>query len=363
MVRGRGFPKDFAGFAAGAARAALVLAACLAAAPTGAAPVCGTQGLAAPRTLERRSPDYPDGARLAGLEGYVDVELTVLRDGRTGWIRVVRAEPVGLFEAAALDAVRDWRFDPARAAGEPVECRASTRVRFTLTDEIVPGHDDADGPGRPFPAYPEPARAAGIEGYVRVEYAADADGVVRDVTILESVPSGAFDDAVRTALLRWRYAPVEAPRHRVGREFAFRLPGFGDPPAIVPLNARAYPQVRCVDRPRGRVRVLVQVGTDGRMKSPRVVDSDPPRTFDADALRAVQSMRRAPARRQGAPIESPGLLTIDFDPDDECGTEDVVRRTRTTRPPRVGAIGPARDAPVARPPHDGIALHIVPPMR
>lgn len=337
MAWNRGFPKG----RAGAQRGALALAAAvLAATHATAAPSCGASGLTGPRTLERRPPEYPDGARLAGFEGTVDVELTVLRDGRTGWARVVRAAPAGLFEQAALDAVRDWRFEPARLDGVAVECRAATRVRFALTDEIVPGHDDADGPQRPFPAYPESARAAGVEGYVRVEYATGEDGAVRDVAILEAVPSGAFDAAVRTALLGWRYAPAEAPRRRVSREFTFRLPAYPAPAAIAPVNPRAYPQSHCADRPRGRVRVLAQVGVDGRLKAPRIVAAEPPRIFDAAALRAVLGMRRAPARRQGVPIESPGTFTVDFDPAGDCAPEEVVRRSRVARPPRVGALFP-----------------------
>lgn len=57
------------------------------------------------------------------------------------------------------------------------------------------------------PTYPAGARAAGLEGWVRVRYAVGADGAVLNPQVLEASPEGVFDASARAAVARWRYAP------------------------------------------------------------------------------------------------------------------------------------------------------------
>lgn len=64
-------------------------------------------------------PVYPEAARVRGVRGYVDVELTVTPSGRVENPHVVAAQPANLFDAAALAAVTRWRY-PEDAAREPL---------------------------------------------------------------------------------------------------------------------------------------------------------------------------------------------------------------------------------------------------
>jgi protein TonB len=57
------------------------------------------------------------------------------------------------------------------------------------------------------PEYPFKAREQNLEGYVAVKFLVKPDGSVGNVNILKSQPEGAFDDAVRTALFRWKFQP------------------------------------------------------------------------------------------------------------------------------------------------------------
>lgn len=77
-------------------------------------------------------PKYPSEARSAGTTGFVEVEFTVKVDGNIGDVRVTRAEPAGVFDAAAIDAVERWRFQPVQRNGEAVAQRARLRIRFDL---------------------------------------------------------------------------------------------------------------------------------------------------------------------------------------------------------------------------------------
>jgi len=78
-------------------------------------------------------PDYPADARAKGIEGYVVVGYDVTSAGRVSNARVLRAEPAGVFDAAAIGAVRTWVFNPPLIDGEPqpVLGREST-VTFKL---------------------------------------------------------------------------------------------------------------------------------------------------------------------------------------------------------------------------------------
>mgnify|MGYP003378092062 CR=1 FL=1 len=57
------------------------------------------------------------------------------------------------------------------------------------------------------PEYPFKAREQNIEGYVAVKFLVRPDGSVGNVNILKAQPAGVFDDAVRRALVRWKFQP------------------------------------------------------------------------------------------------------------------------------------------------------------
>jgi protein TonB len=71
--------------------------------------------------LVRISPDYPEGALRRGLEGRVLLEFTIGRSGAVENARVIAAEPNSIFNAAALKAVRQWRYNPKIKNGVAVE--------------------------------------------------------------------------------------------------------------------------------------------------------------------------------------------------------------------------------------------------
>ncbi len=77
-------------------------------------------------------PDYPRNERGVRIAGWVDVRFGVDEAGRTTDLQVTAAEPVGLFEDAALSAARRWRFAPVESpAGSNQKVRSEIRVRFT----------------------------------------------------------------------------------------------------------------------------------------------------------------------------------------------------------------------------------------
>ena len=121
-----------------AADAAAVTGAAPAAAPSAAAAAAATApetGYVSASTLKRTryiAPEYPQTAREHGVAGWVDLQFTVNTDGTLSEVSIVGAQPVGVFEPNALDAVRHWRYEPVVREGAPVAQRARVRVRFAV---------------------------------------------------------------------------------------------------------------------------------------------------------------------------------------------------------------------------------------
>ncbi len=80
------------------------------------------------------APIYPERARERGTEGWVDLEFVVTKDGATRDPVVRGAEPEGVFDRAAMDAVKRWRYVPRVVNGAIVEQRVEARLRFQLSD-------------------------------------------------------------------------------------------------------------------------------------------------------------------------------------------------------------------------------------
>ena len=85
------------------------------------------------KRLRSPAPDYPQGALAQHLSGSVTLEYTVDTHGEPRDIHVVEATPPGVFDQAAINAVRHWRYAPVKADGALVDVPAvRTRVRFEL---------------------------------------------------------------------------------------------------------------------------------------------------------------------------------------------------------------------------------------
>jgi TonB family protein len=83
-----------------------------------------------PDPVTRVPPEYPDEARMLDISGTVTVNALVGRDGKVKETRVTQS--IGLLDAAAEAAVRQWKFKPAKNKGAPVAVWVSVPVTFTL---------------------------------------------------------------------------------------------------------------------------------------------------------------------------------------------------------------------------------------
>jgi TonB family protein len=88
-------------------------------------------GIEPPRLLHEVRPDYTEAARVGRLEGEVVMEIIVRRDGTVGDLTILRGLGGGLNDRA-IQAVRQWRFAPARRRGVPVDVIVEVAVEFRL---------------------------------------------------------------------------------------------------------------------------------------------------------------------------------------------------------------------------------------
>jgi TonB family protein len=78
----------------------------------------------------RVTPDYPDVARQAGVEGTVTLRVEIGADGSVQDIEPVSGPP--LLERAATEAVAQWRYAPTLVDGNPVNVVTTVSVEFHL---------------------------------------------------------------------------------------------------------------------------------------------------------------------------------------------------------------------------------------
>jgi protein TonB len=85
----------------------------------------------APALVRRIAPIYPEIARQARIEGVVIIEAETDLYGRVRNARILRSIP--LLDQAALDAVRQWVYEPLVVNGRPRGVLFTVTVTFKLT--------------------------------------------------------------------------------------------------------------------------------------------------------------------------------------------------------------------------------------
>lgn len=80
--------------------------------------------------LAVQPPKYPRRAQERSIEGWVEVNFVVTAAGTTSDIEVQNSEPGTIFQAAAIEAVEKWTFQPRVFRGQAIDQRVNTRLVF-----------------------------------------------------------------------------------------------------------------------------------------------------------------------------------------------------------------------------------------
>ena len=84
--------------------------------------------------LVRIPADYPIPALMKGIEGFVELRFVVTETGSVRDPEVLRADPPGVFERAAIRAVLKWKYQPQMVNGKPTSVVTYTRLRFIIEE-------------------------------------------------------------------------------------------------------------------------------------------------------------------------------------------------------------------------------------
>jgi TonB family protein len=196
--------------------------------------------------INKVEPKYPGTARAARISGVVQLRALIAKDGAVTNLMVISGHP--LLAEAAIDAVRQWRYQPTRLNGNPVEVEMTIDVSFTpeggTTEKSSPkpapdgeaqtgtlggiqgsADPNATPPKPPVkrvrqggqvaaamiikrvpPKYPNEARDKRVQGVVRLHVIIGKDGSVSQLEAISghSLLIEAAIDAVR----QWKYRPT-----------------------------------------------------------------------------------------------------------------------------------------------------------
>ena len=85
-------------------------------------------GVTPPRIVRQVNPDY-SGVRGVRVKGSVEIAVVISSDGAPKDLRVVQSLHPDV-DRCAVDAIKQWRFAPARKDGKPVAVRVTIEVEF-----------------------------------------------------------------------------------------------------------------------------------------------------------------------------------------------------------------------------------------
>ena len=84
------------------------------------------------KLISHVNPVYPPIAKQARIQGSVVLDAIIGRDGTMQNLRVLSADSPLLVQSA-MDAVKQWVYQPTLLNGNPTEVQTTITVNFTLT--------------------------------------------------------------------------------------------------------------------------------------------------------------------------------------------------------------------------------------
>jgi len=306
-------------------------------------------GVIGPKPTYNPDPEYSEEARRAGLSGNCLLQLIVNAKGEPENIQVLHSLGMGLDERA-IQAVQQWKFEPATKESKPVASLINVQVTFRIYQHgpIVAMTDnplESDGKDRTgkvgtvvplgepaqwvLPKYPKDARKQKTQGTVVLLLQIRKDGSVSSASA--SSGDAVLIRAASEAARKWKFVPDFQNGKPVDAQtvatFDFQL--LGDQPVvgaryyapkapppigevtkvgngIEPPRALYHPDPEYTQSARsdgveGKVLLALVVSREGMPRDIQVKKSLRP-DMDEQAIRSVMQWRFAPATKGRVPL-------------------------------------------------------------
>lgn len=90
-----------------------------------------TASIVPAKLIKKVQPVYPAEAQEKGIEGTVKLQVILRKDGSVTIQNVLEGDPI--LTPAAIEAVRQWRYEPWQLNGQAIEMQTTIDVVFSLT--------------------------------------------------------------------------------------------------------------------------------------------------------------------------------------------------------------------------------------
>lgn len=296
------------------------------------------------------SPKYPYAALEFGFQGFVVVQFGVKSNGGVRNLSTAAALPTEVFEDAALEAARQFRFDSNRFLKSD---RLHHKFNFLL---------DSEPNNLVIPVYPEQAKEEGLQGHAIVNFDINSEGTVEGAYVVYS-SDRLFDQPAAEAASQFTFDPNK-PAQNVHHKIEF----------ILNRNHRAltkevpkYPREAVLNRTEGHVVVEFDIDERGTVENMSVLEAEPPDVFNEAALAATAQFTYLPKYVDGKPVRVQGernRLRFTLGSQSQAAQQQAheVRPQRQTRRPqgRRGQSAARRSAAVDRRPESMRSIKLDP---
>ena len=170
----------------------------------------------ADRLLHRVDPEIPSGLESGGPLGLIILSVVVGKNGKVQEVTVVRSDKgdPGL-NSAAVDAVRQWRYEPYVFQGRPITVRTTVLLRMPKSESAVEEPVRVGGRimesrliHRVEPEYPAELKEARPSGQVMLSIVIGKNGEVQHVEVLRGDEGNpGLNSTAANAVSQWRYKP------------------------------------------------------------------------------------------------------------------------------------------------------------
>jgi TonB family protein len=236
------------------------------------------------KIIRKVDPEYPELARRARVEGEVVLNISVNEEGYVSNVEVIRGHQ--LLRQAAVDAVKQWKYEPALSNGKPSAAKTTVMVHFVLPeDPTIPPQGIAGGIVGKIPGGVVGGIAGGIPG---------GKGAIAGGTEAATVDPKQFikeehDSSQQTGQI----IEINAPESNLIRKV---------PPEYPELARRA--------RVEGEVVLKISVNEEGYVSNVEVISGH--QLLRQAAVDAVKQWRYEPTVLNGKPVPVIATITVNF---------------------------------------------------
>jgi len=293
---------------------------------TPAAPkVAGT--IQAATLIKRVNPEYPADAKAARIQGTVRFTALLGKDGTVKDLQLISGHP--MLVQAAMDAVKEWVYQPTLLNGEAVEVRTEIVVNFGL-EPAVGAYRIGGGVSAPRvaskrePQYSEEARIGRLEGTVTLSLVVGENGTPKNIRVLKPLGLGLDEKAIE-AISVWQFTPgqkegnpvpvmatievnfrlLDSAGHWHLTRVAFKPPEGASMPSVIKAK---FPRDSTAEE-SGSVVLTLDVDERGSPLNVHVEKSSDAK-WEEEVLAAAREWRFTPGQRSGAAVVVP--LTLEF---------------------------------------------------